>query len=238
MPRRFSRRLLMSMLSSLALGVTVLSSPATAAPDDDRVLPADQYRSEKARQLAVKYASALRALNTSLYHCLPWTDVQKHSIGFYKPKDTAGDDRYLSARLYVEQDFAPAFARMSIEERASSMFSRYVIPMLRMMTRERRLLDDPAVAGFAVLLEWRKHGVRGVDSRPIHETIAVFTPKPLVLSFLARAITTRDLAARSRVLGFDGETHLGPLAITGWDDDFVRTYKVSHDELPPDMTCP
>jgi hypothetical protein len=117
------------------------------------------------------------------------------------------------------------------------MFSRYVGSLLREMTRERRLLNDPSVGGFAVLLEWQKHGVRGADSRPVHETIAVFVEKSLATRYLSRAITARDLAAKARVLGFDGETHLGPLKVAGWDDDFVRTYKVKNYELPPEMSC-
>ena len=237
MHRRLVRRAILSVLSATGLAVVLLAPTAAAAPPNDRVLPLDEYRSDKARQLATAYAPALNDLNTYLYYCLPWVEAQRHSIGFFKPKNVAQDDRYLSARLYIEQDASPEFARLGLEQRASAMFSRYVATVLREMTRDRRLIEDPSVGGFAVLLEWRKPGVRGVEQRPVHETIAVFMEKPLVKSYLARTITARDLAARARVLGFDGETHLGLLAIAGWDDDFVRTYKVQNYELPPEMRC-
>jgi hypothetical protein len=238
MRSHFSRRAIASIVPAMGFGALLLLSPAAvAAPNDDRVLPVDRYTSDKGRQLAATYDPALRTLNTYLYYCLPWVEVQKHSIGFYKPKNAEQDDRYLSVRLFIEQDPSPEFAGMPVEQRASAMFSRYVGSLLREMTRERRLLNDPSVGGFAVLLEWQKHGVRGADSRPVHETIAVFVEKSLATRYLSRAITARDLAAKARVLGFDGETHLGPLKVAGWDDDFVRTYKVKNYELPPEMSC-
>jgi hypothetical protein len=238
MRSHFSRRAIASIVPAMGFGALLLLSPAAvAAPNDDRVLPVDRYTSDKGRQLAAAYDPALRTLNTYLYYCLPWVEVQKHSIGFYKPKNAEQDDRYLSVRLFIEQDASPEFAGMPVEQRASAMFSRYVGSLLREMTRERRLLNDPSVGGFAVLLEWQKHGVRGADSRPVHETIAVFVEKSLATRYLSRAITARDLAAKARVLGFDGETHLGPLKVAGWDDDFVRTYKVKNYELPPEMSC-
>jgi len=233
---RISRRAILPVLAA-GLALTFVSAPVAAGPQTDRVLPMEEYRSDKARQLAATYAPALDGLNTHLYYCLPWIEVQRHSIGFYKPKNAVGDDRYLSLRLYIEQDASPEFTSMPLPQRASAMFSRYVGTLLRQMTRDRRLLDDPAVGGFAVILEWRKHGVQGVDHRPVHETIAVFMEKPLVAGYLKRTITVRDLAARARVLAFDGETHLGPIVIAGWDDDFVRTYKVANYELPPEMSC-
>ena len=216
MPSQFARRAIASIVPALSLGAVLLLNPATvvAGPNDDRVLPVDQYTSDKGRQLAATYDAALRTLNTHLYYCLPWVEVQRHSIGFYKPKNAEQDDRYLSVRLYIEQDPSPDFMAMPVEHRASAMFSRYVGSLLREMTRERRLLNDPAVGGFAVLLEWQKHGVR-VESRPVHETIAVFVEKSLATRYLSHAITSRELAAKARVLGFDGETHLGPLKIAG-----------------------
>ena len=58
------------LTAALALGLGVVGR-AVAAPPDDRILPVDQYTSEKARTLARKYAPALRDLNAGIYHCLP-----------------------------------------------------------------------------------------------------------------------------------------------------------------------
>ena len=45
---------------------------ALATPLDDKILPLDQYTTEKGRVLATKHAEDLRALNAGIYHCLPW----------------------------------------------------------------------------------------------------------------------------------------------------------------------
>jgi hypothetical protein len=224
-----------SLIAQLIIGGGV----ALAAPPDDHVLPVDQYTSEKGRQLANTWAPALRELDASIYHCLPWVEVHKQSIGFFRPKGASRDDRYLSLRIFIEQDPSPQFAALSLEERAASMFSRYVGPLLRRMTRRSDLLTDPSVDGFTVILEWLKQTPRAAaGGRPVHETIAIFLDKTAVVEYLSGAAQTRDLAVRARVLGFDGETPLGALRLAAWDDDFVATYKVKNYQLAPGVTCP
>jgi hypothetical protein len=235
---RFSVLRFLTPSLPLALGLSaVVTGPALAGPSDDRILPPDQYKTEKAQQLATTHASALRDLNDSLYHCMPWVEVQKHSIGFFKPKDAPQDDRYLSVRIFVEQDPSPQFAALSVEERASSMFSRYVGPMLRRMSRNQALLNDPTVGGFAVIVEWLKQSPRPVDTRPVHETIATFIERPVVAEYVSGRLPVRQLVTRAKVLGFDGDRPLGQLRLAAWEDDFVATYKVKNHQPVSGVTC-
>jgi hypothetical protein len=215
----------------------VLARGAAAAPTDDRLLPVDQYTSEKARGLATRHAGALREVNAGIYHCMPWVEVQKHSIGFFRPKHIAADERYLSLRIYIEQDPSPEFTRFRIDERASAMFSRYVGPLLRRMTKDPAIASDPALDGFTLILEWLKPVQRAAGDRPIHETIAIFIEKSVARGYLAGTVPIREVVARARVLGFDGETALGPLRLAAWDDNFVNTYKVANYVLEPGVTC-
>ena len=143
--------------SSLVVAVALLAlgaGSALAAPPADRVLPAEQYTTDKARALASTHVRALQELNANLYHCWPWVEVQKSSIGFYRPKNATQDDRYLSARIYIEQDASPTFAKLRFEERATAMFSRYVGPLLRRMGKDPALTADPKLDGFTTILEW------------------------------------------------------------------------------------
>lgn len=230
----------MNVSRALAVALAVcllLAQGAAAAPAEDRLLPVDQYTTDKARTLATTHRQALRDLNAGIYHCLPWVELQKHSIGFFKPKHLTGDDRYLSLRIYVEQDPSAEFARLRVEDRASAMFSRYVGPLLRRMTKEPAVAADPALDGFTVILEWLKQIPREAGERPIHETIAVFVEKPLARDYLAGGIPITEVAAKGRVLGFDGETALGSLRLAVWEDSFVSTYKVANYVLEPGVTC-
>src|SRR6185503_7648006 len=173
---------------TLALACVIAAGAAAAAPPEDRLLPVPMYTTDKAKALGTTHREALRALNAGVYHCLPWVEIQKHSIGFFKPKQATGDDRYLSIRIYIEQDPSPEFARFRVEERASAMFSRYVGAMLRRMTKDPAVAADPWMDGFTVLLEWMKQIPRAAGERPVHETIAVFVEKPVALEYLAGTI--------------------------------------------------
>jgi hypothetical protein len=225
-----------TLVAALILGL-VFAGGALAAPAEDRLLPVDQYTSDKARTLATTHRQALRDLNAGIYHCMPWVELQKHSIGFYKPKHLTGDDRYLSLRIYIEQDPSTEFARLRVEDRASAMFSRYVGPLLRRMTKDPAVIADPALDGFTVILEWMKQAPQAPGERPIHETIAIFIEKPVAKEYLGGVIPITDVAAQVRVLGFDGETALGPLRLAVWEDTFVATYKVANYVLEPGVTC-
>jgi hypothetical protein len=222
----------------LALILTAGGALALAAPSDDRILAADQYTTEKGRALVRAYGPQLHELNAGIYHCVPWVEVQKESIGFFRPKNVTQDDRYLSIRIYIEQDPSPTFSRLPVEERASAMFSRYVGPMLRRMSRSPALMADASVDGFTIILEWLKQAAVAAGERPIHETIAVFVPKTLAADYLSGRVTIPEVAARARVLGWDGETAMGPLRLSAWDDNFVSTYKVKNYQLEPGVTCP
>lgn len=223
---------------TLALAVAA-AGPAAADPaPGDRILSHDQYTSDKARQLATTHAGALRQLNAGVYHCLPWLEVQKQSIGFFRPKGASQDERYLSMRVFVEQDAGDGFARLAVEQRSAAMFSRYVPPLLRRMAADRTLLGDPAVDGFTLIVEWLKPARRGEGDRPVHETIAIFIPKATADAYLAGRLTIGELAAGARVLAWDGETALGSLQLQPWDDDFVATYRVANYEPAAGVTCP
>ena len=216
----------------------VVAPPAWAAPSDESVLSAEQHTSEKGRRLATTYGGSLRDMSAKIYHCMPWVEVKRNGIGFYKPKHLDGDVRYLSVNLYIDQQPSPEFAAFTVEERASRMFSRYVGPMLKRMTRAQGIINDPSLDGFTVILEWLKQVPSSASARPVHETIAVFLERGVVADYLNGRVSARDLAVRARVLGWDGETALGPLRLASWDDDFVSTYKVANYQLAPGVSCP
>ncbi len=223
------------MLAALAASFVAVGG-ALASPPEDNILSPDQYTSEKARSLAARHAGALKELNAGIYNCMPWLDIPKQSIGFFRPKHLSRDDRYLSLRIYVEQDPSPQFMALRFEERAAAMFSRYVNGLLRRMTANAALLADPAVDGFTVIVGWLKQAVQA-GGRPVHETIAVFMEKGGASDYLAGRAKIRDLAARAVVHGYDGETALGQLRLQAWEDNFLATYQVANYQPAPGVSC-
>jgi hypothetical protein len=233
-----SSRLLSSVLIGITVALCAAGSASAAAAPEDRILPAEQYTSEKARNLAETYKAAMSEFNSRIYHCLPWVEVQKGSIGFFKPKGAEGDARYMSVRLYIEQEPSPQFSGLAVEERASSMFSRYVGPMVKRMASAPGIMNDSSVDGFTVILEWMKQASGGSSTRPVHETIAVFITKQAAREYLTGMVAPRDFAAKTRVMGWDGETALGQLRLSAWEDNFLATFKVKNYEVAPGITCP
>jgi hypothetical protein len=225
------------VLAAFVLGTAGSAAAAPAVPPEDRILPPALYQTEKARTLALRHQRVLRDLNAEIYHCMPWVEVSKHSIGFFKPRGAAQDDRYLSIRIYIDQKPSPEFARLTSEQRASAMFSRYVGPMLRRMGRHAEIANDDGVGGFNVIVEWLKQVPASARERPVHETIAAFVEKVDADDYLAGRATTQELATRVRVLAWDGEQALGAMRVAGWDDDFVATYKIKGYEPDPSVVC-
>lgn len=222
-----------SLLASLAV---VMALTGSALAQTELVLPAEQYSSEKAKRLATYHAAALKDLSHTLYHCLPWLEVHRGSIGFFKPKHATTDERYLSVRAFVEQESSASFARLAPEQRAAAMFSRYVGHLMRRMAVSRALVTDPELAGFTVIVEWVKPGA-SINGRQVHETIAVFVDKPLAAGYLTGRIGLSELAQRARVLAFDGETALGEVKLAAWEDDFASTYQVQNYRMPSGLDC-
>jgi hypothetical protein len=221
----------------LVAGLLTTAGHAMAMASDDALLPVDQHTSDKARRLATTHARALHDLSAGVYDCLPWLAVQRQSIGFFRPKGAAQDDRYLAMRVYIEQNPSSQFASLTVEQRASAMFSRYVGPLLRRMAADPAIMGDASLDGFTVILEWLKQVPRAAGDRPVHETIAVFLPKAAVGDYLKGRVPVGQLADASRVLGWDGETALGPLKLTAWDDNFVAAHKIANHEVDKGVTC-
>ena len=222
--------------SILVVVLLLATGAASAAPSEDRILALDRYSSDKGRALGSTYGAALKQINTSIYHCMPWLEVPKEGIGFYKPRDASKDDRYLSLRVYIEQEPSTQFAALPMEQRASSMFSRYTGPLLRRLSGNGAMINDSSLDGFTVILEWLKETpISG--GRPVHETIAVFIDKATALEYLQGMVKGPELAERARVYGWDGETPIGRLRLASWDDNFVATYKVANYQLAPGVSC-
>jgi hypothetical protein len=219
-----------------AATLTFLVNPASAADaPTDRVLQPDRYTSDKGRALGQKYQGALRDLNAKVYHCMPWLDVKPEGIGFYKPKHVEGDVRYLSLNVNVDQQPAPEFVRLSVQDRVSSMFSRYVPHLLRSMATND-LIKEPNLEGFTVIASWLK-AEPASGQQAVMETAAVFVPKSVVVDYLRGKASVAQLAEGSHVIAWDGETKIGQIKPKAWADDFVLTYKVAGYTPDPKISC-
>lgn len=213
---------------------TAWSAGATAAPAANALVPIEQYTTAKARSLATLYRPQMLELHQHLDHCVPWVEVPKDGIGFRSPKGASGDERYFTLWIWIEQGADPGFAAMRTEERASAMFSRYGIPLLRRMAGLEGVATDDSVDGFAVVLSW----VKPDRARPaVNETLVSFVDRTTARGLAVQTVGPGAVAQRARLSLFDGTTELDRPHLQVWEDPFLGTFRPKDYTPPPGTTC-
>jgi len=214
----------------IALVLVALAGGAVAAPPEEAIVALDKYTTEKARTLATTFTPQLRQIYNRVYHCRPWLDVRKGGLGFTRAVGQPGDDRFLNIWVWVEQEITPEFAGLgSAARRASAMFSRHGVDLLRHLAADARVFGDPALAGYSVILTWLKPDGR-VGNEETAETLGVFADKSTVQAFLAKQISAREFVEKATIVAFDGKDRLGQLPLEVWEDNFATTFKLKNYE--------
>lgn len=223
-----------ALIGAIALAVSLSTAGASAAPRDDVLMSLDQYTTAKARALSISYRPQMVELSEYLYHCVPWVEVQKGGIGFRSPRGAIGDARYLTVWVWIEQGQDAAFATMRPEQRASAMFSRYGVPLLRRMASLGGLAGDADVEGFATVLSWVKPG----RARPaVNETLASFLDRTSAAELAARTLALDQVLPRVRVSLFDGTAEQPRPQLEIWEDAFLGTFALQGYTPPPGSHC-
>ena len=218
-------------------GFVFLLLLASAAPvfANEAIIPTEQYNTEKARALAKTYEGHLRHLSEMIPQCYPWVAIQKAGLGFRRPKGSAEDDRYLSVWVWIEQYYTPEFAATPRDRRASAMFQRYGLDLLRRLASHPGLLTDPTLKGFSVVLSWQKpEASLPPGSQPLGETLVVFMDREKVQKLFKRQISLAEFVKSSFVNAFEGKQELGPIVLSFQNDAPVKEL-ASPD--PPDASA-
>ena len=214
----------------IALVLIGVVGGAAAAPPEEAIVTLDKYTTEKGRTLATMFAPQLRQIYNRVYHCRPWLDVRKGGLGFTRAVGHPGDDRFLNIWVWVEQEITPEFTGLgSAARRASAMFSRHGVDLLRHLAADARVFGDPALAGYSVILTWLKPGGR-VGNEETAETLGVFAEKSAVQAFLAKQISAREFVEKASIVAFDGKDRLERLPLEVWEDNFATTFKLKNYE--------
>jgi len=214
----------------IALVLVGVVGGAAAAPPEEAIVALDKYTTEKGRMLATTFAPQLRRIYHQVYNCRPWLDVRKGGLGFTRAVGVPGDDRYLNIWAWVEQEITPEFAALGTPaRRASAMFSRHGVDLLRHLAADPGVFTNPAVHGYSVILEWVKPNGK-VGNQEIAETLGVFADKSTVRAFLTGQISPREFVEKATIVAFDGKDRLGQLPLEVWEDNFATTFKLKNYE--------
>ena len=216
--------------------VLALVSVAAAAPPEEAIAPLARYTTEKGKILGTTFEPKLRQINDQVYHCRPWLDVHKGGLGFTRPAGAPGDDRYLNIWVSVDQKITPDFAALSQTRRASAMFSRHGVDLLRHLAADAEIFASPALTGYSVILTWLKPDGRSDEGQKA-ETLGVFADKATVRAFLTKRIGAQEFAKRATIVAFDGKDRLGRPSLEIWEDNFATTYKLKNYEPEDARGC-
>ena len=233
---RYDRTVQGGLLAALLFYGVSLTAQAYAAPAD-ALMPIEQYTTAKARGLANAHRLRLIEFSEQIYNCMPWLAVYPGRLGFPKYKDSVADDRYLSTWIWVDQRENADFAAVPQERRASAMFSRYGVDMLRRMAAMSDVVDDGDVAGLSVVLSWLKPGTSSPGKQPVNETFALFIDKATAADFLAKRVGAEEFVNRAKFNLYDGESLVGRVPLEVWEDSFNTTYKVTNYDPPKGAKC-
>ena len=242
MDRVTIRRALRSALDlkylTVATAVTMtivlgFGGPAAAVPADEAIGTPDQYSSAKARTLGSTHHGQLVSLYDSISTCLPWVSVNTRGIGFRKPKWAKEDERFLTTWVLIDQKDDGRFGALPTERRASAMFSRYGVDLLRRMTALKGVAGDGGVQGYGVVLSWTKPG----SDEKVNESLVFWVDKAIAQGFVARRVPAADLVKRATLNYFDGIDERGRIALEVWEDNFTATFKVKDAAPPSVQTC-
>lgn len=214
---------------TLALGC---GGPAAAVPVDEAIGTPDQYSTPKARTLASTHHGQLVSLYESISTCLPWVNVNTHGIGFRKPKWAKEDERFLATWILIDQKDDGRFGAFPVERRASAMFSRYGVDLLRRMTALKGVAGDAGLQGYGVVLSWTKPG----SDQKVNESLVFWVDKATAQGFVTRRVPATELVSRAKLNYFDGTEEHGRIALEVWEDNFTTTFKVK-DAAPSAQAC-
>jgi hypothetical protein len=233
---RYDRTVRGGLAAALLLYGITLTAQAYAAPAD-ALMPIEKYTTAKARGLANAHRLRLIEFSEQIYNCMPWLAVYPGRLGFPKYKDSADDERYLSMWIWVDQREDAGFAAVPQERRASAMFSRYGVDMLRRMAALSDVVDDSDVAGLSVVLSWLKPGTSRPGQKAVNETLALFVDKATAADFLAKRVGSEEFVNRAKFNLFDGESLVGRVPLEVWEDSFNTTYKIANYDPPKGAQC-
>jgi hypothetical protein len=233
---RYDRTVRGGLLAALLFYGVSLTAQAYAAPAD-ALMPIEQYTTAKAKGLANAHRLRLIEFSEQIYNCMPWLAVYPGRLGFPKYKDSADDDRYLSMWIWVDQRENADFAAVPQDRRASAMFSRYGVDMLRRMAALSDVVDDSNLSGLSVVLSWLKPGTSRPGQKPVNETLALFVDKATAADFLAKRVGSEEFVSRAKFNLFDGESLVGRVPLEVWEDSFNTTYKVTNYDPPKGAKC-
>ena len=183
-----------------------------------------EYSTEKGKELSSKYHGNLENIFTSIraeysHEELEFVPIQKREDGKYTGglffgKDLSENSDMLC--LYIQGRTVNAFNTLQTDfnKRAVTVFSKYILNLVKISIAEEDLFKDSDVSGIAISLGWWARDF--ILNRYYGGTVEYFTiiaTKEDCKKFVNMEISNQDFANRSKITGGQGNTFLGKIEL-------------------------
>ncbi|MGH7322097.1 MAG: hypothetical protein ACRELA_21080 [Candidatus Rokuibacteriota bacterium] len=201
-------------LGAVTLAVGFLSAGhSLALPREEAILPIESHMADT-RALAETHIRELHGLYADLPRCVTGVGVERHGIGFRRPRGNPAAPPSLTLWVWLVGDQPPRGADLTA--RAGTAFRRYGQPLFRQLVARSAVFADARVGGYGLVLTWLGPARR--EGRLVGESLAVFADKITAANFAHDTIAPTVFLTRSDVRAFDGQTELGSLRVSVEDD--------------------
>jgi hypothetical protein len=195
-----AKTLVVFLLLVIAIGCR---STATHIPliADLAIAQADTYKLLVERELFLKYKSNLESIYQKVRACYSAGDLEffiVYGMYFGSPEDFPSQDKYLAVNIKTSKLFHDS--NTPFDKRTAQIFSKYIKPLLKIIAEEKKMLDDPLIAGVALGVRWQaKKPLMGTYEGEVDEQIQFIVLKDILNRYLGSKLTDQQLLTKSSI---------------------------------------
>jgi hypothetical protein len=166
------------------------------------ITPVDMYESYGDKNLATTYRDNLKNIFNKVRVRFKPQQLDFFlisGIGFRKIRIDKTYDTYLSLHTKTSQQFLDANTTFS--QRASTVFKRYITPLLKIAAKEKAILNDDTIAGIAITIRWSvKKTLKEKHHITLYEQVSLIAQKEEMENYLHTRITDQELLEVSTLI--------------------------------------
>ena len=169
---------------------------------ESAISPADVYESIEDRNLIMKYHDNLETIYDNVrdrYNIRQLEFFMISGICFRKLQIKKTFDTYLSLNTKTNELFLNN--KTDYEQRLSTVFNRYLKPLLKIAAEEKEILEDTNIVGIMISTQWKvKNPLKGKYDMILQEQVSLVSPKEQIDKYLKDEITDQELLDQSTLI--------------------------------------
>jgi hypothetical protein len=168
---------------------------------DLAIAQVDAYKLAAERELFLKYKGNLESIYQKVRACYSAGDLEffiVYGMYFGSPEGSPYQDKYLAVNIKTSKLFHDS--NTPFDKRTAQIFFKYIKPLLKIIAEEKKMLDDPLIAGVALGVRWQaKKPLMGTYEGEVDEQIQFIVLKDILNRYLCSKLTDQQLLTKSSI---------------------------------------